>query len=213
MLLLAATMLSATMFGQTRDIYNFNMVLKVPRIYDNYQSMGYRKLQPQRLSGELHFIYKSNGKTTVEVKNLKNKTHKINGVPITYICYKYPYQGHEPTMVAIGSNKTGVFKSGGVEFAFQADPSYNIGFLDEDNTLMLELSGYGNIRNNTLKNLRGAVKGQIGCGCMAYGHVSPTRLWFGRLTDIVKDVAPLYGSFTATYKGSKVEPDDPDDDE
>ena len=183
------------------------MNLKVPRIYDNMASKGYRKLQPQRLVGDLQFVYKDDGTTTVRVKNLVNKTHKINGIPISYVCYDFPYDYHDPLVVGIGSNKTGKFKQGGAEFAFQADPSYNIGAVDEDNTLILELSGYGTLKGNVLKNLKGAVKGQIGCGCMAYGHISPTRLFLGWLTDYVHDVAPLYGTFTAKFKGRHTEKD------
>ena len=135
------------------------MNLKVPRIYDNMASKGYRKLQPQRLVGELQFVYKSDGTTSVRVKNLVNKSHKINGIPISYVCYDFPYDYHDALVVGIGSNKTGKFKQGGAEFAFQADPSYNIGKVDEDNTLILELSGYGTLKGDVLKNLKGAVKG------------------------------------------------------
>ena len=181
------------------------MNLKVPRIYDNMASKGYRKLQPQKLVGDLQFIYKDDGTTTVRVKNLVNKTHKINGIPISYVCYDFPYDYHEPLVVGIGNNKTGKFKQGGAEFAFQADPSYNIGKVDEDNTLILELSGYGTLKGDVLKNLKGSVKGQIGCGCMAYGHISPTRLFLGYLSDYVYDVAPLYGTFKATFQSRRVE--------
>ena len=109
-------------------------------------------------------------------------------------------------LVAIGHNRTGKFRDGGIEFAFQADPSYNIGKVDEDNTLILELSGYGKIKSGVLRNIRGAVKGQIGCGCMAYGHVSPTRLYLGFVSDIVYDIAPLYGTFSATFRNRKYGP-------
>ena len=93
------------------------------------------------------------------MKNLENRTHKVNGIPISYVCYDYPYNYHNPLVVGIGSNLTGVFKQGGAEFAFQADPSYNIGKVDEDNTLILELSGYGTLTGDILKNLKGSVKG------------------------------------------------------
>lgn len=209
--LLAATMSAFTALCQTVDTYKFTMNLRVPRIYDNMASKGYRKLQPQRLAGELQFVYKDNGTVKVRVRNLVNKTHKINGVPISYVCYDYPYDYHNPLVVGIGSNKTGKFKQGGADFSFQADPSYNIGGVDEDNTLILELSGYGTLRGNTLKNLRGSVKGKIGCGCRAYGHVSPTRLYLGWLTDYVWDIAPVYGTFTAHFRRRHYEQDEPDD--
>lgn len=200
-------MSAITTNAQIVDTYRFTMNLKVPRIYDNMASKGYRKLQPQRLVGDLQFVYKTDGTVKVRVKNLVNKSHKISGVPISYVCYEYPYEYHDALVVGIGSNKTGKFKQGGAEFAFQADPSYNIGKVDEDNTLLLELSGYGTLKGDVLKNLKGSVKGQIGCGCMAYGHISPTRLFLGWLTNYVHDVAPLYGTFTAHFRGRHVEKD------
>lgn len=205
--MLLAAVMSMQASAQVVDTYKFTMNLKVPRIYDNMQSLGYRKLQSQRLVGELQFVYKNDGSVNVRVKNLVNKSHKIGGNCISYVCYEYPYDYHDPLVVGIGSNKTGKFKQGGAEFAFQADPSYNIGAVDEDNTLILELSGYGILKGDVLKNLKGAVKGQIGCGCMAYGHISPTRLFLGWLTDYVHDVAPLYGTFNAKFKSRRVEKD------
>ena len=196
-------MLVLSCIGQTVDTYSFKMNLKVPRIYNNGESLGYRKLEPQKLVGELQFIYNDDGSVNVKVNKLENRTHKENGVPILYTCYDFPYENHNPLVVGIGSNKTGKFKQGGAEFAFQADPSYNIGGLDEDNTLMLELAGYGSLNGDVLKNLRGSVKGQIGCGCRAYGHVSPTRLFLGWLTGIVWDIAPVYGTFSAKFMGRR----------
>ena len=116
--MLLAAVMSVAASAQIIDTYKFTMSLKVPRIYDNMASKGYRKLQPQRLVGELQFIYGNDGTVKVQVKNLVNKTHKISGIPITYICYDYPYDYHEPLVVGIGSNKTGKFKQGGAEFAF-----------------------------------------------------------------------------------------------
>lgn len=210
-MLIAAALSTTTALAQTVDTYRFTMNLKVPRIYDNMASKGYRKLQPQKLVGELQFIYRSDGTTRVRVLNLVNKTHKISGVPISYVCYDYPYGFHEPLVVGIGNNRTRKFRQGGATFAFQADPSYNIGAVDEDNTLILELSGYGTLSGNKLRRLKGSVRGQIGCGCQAYGHISPTRIFHGWLTDIVYDVAPLYGTFKAVYRNRRVEADEPDE--
>lgn len=62
-LLMFATMLLSTLFlsgeGTTQpatqivDTYKIKMSIYVPRIYDNYQSLGYRKYQKQSLTGEL----------------------------------------------------------------------------------------------------------------------------------------------------------------
>ena len=88
--LFAAVMSSFMATAQTVDTYRFTMSLKVPRIYDNMASKGYRKLQSQKLVGDLQFVYREDGTTTVRVKNLVNKTHKINGIPISYVCYDFP---------------------------------------------------------------------------------------------------------------------------
>ena len=108
--MLLAAVMSITATAQIVDTYKFTMNLKVPRIYDNMASKGYRKLQPQRLVGDLQFVYKDDGTVKIRVKNLVNKSHKINGIPISYVCYDFPYDYHDPLVVGIGSNKTGKFK-------------------------------------------------------------------------------------------------------
>lgn len=198
-------------FSQVVDTYSFKMSLKVPRIYDNHQSLGYRKYQTQTIKGDLQLIYRSDGEFKVRVRNLYNKTHKVNGLPITYICYDNPLLGTSPLAVAVGSNKTCKFKHGALDFGFVADPSYNIGTVSEDNSLYVGLSGFGTISNGRLKKIRGTVTGRIGCGCLAYGHVSPTRIWFGFLTDVVFDIAPVTGTFRAQFKGRHTEPDEKQD--
>lgn len=130
----------------------------------------------------------------------------MGGKPVTYQCYEYPYDDNGVLVVGVGSNKTLKFKQGGACFSFVADPSYNIGEIQEDNSLYLELSGHGKLKGNVLKNLRGVVRGKIGCGCTVYGHVSPTRLFKGYLTDIVYDVAPVDGAFKAVFKKRQIGP-------
>ena len=44
-MLIAAALSTTTALAQTVDTYRFTMNLKVPRIYDNMASKGYRKLQ------------------------------------------------------------------------------------------------------------------------------------------------------------------------
>ena len=202
----AMTTASATIV----DTYLFTMRLNIPRVYDNMQSLGYRKYQPQTLKGELLFIYTDSGETIVKVKDLENRTHKVNGKRVTYTCYDYLYNDNGVLVVGVGSNKTLKFTQGGASFSFVADPSYNIGIVQEDNSLYLELSGHGTLKGDVLKNLKGSVRGRIGCGCYDWGHVSPTRLFLGYLTNIVYDVAPLDGTFRATFKNRYVVPVDVD---
>lgn len=145
-------MMSFVAFSATVDTYRFRMRLQVPRIYNNTESLGYRKYQNQRIDGYLQFVYNdTTGKTKVRVKGLENITHKINGRRITYECYDYPYDGISCSISAVGNNRTGKFSGCGTRFAFTADPSYNIGEIDEDNSLILELSGVGKMRGNASK--------------------------------------------------------------
>ena len=183
------------------DTYTFRMTLHVPRIHDNSLSLGYRRYQTQLFKGELQVSYKEDGTVETKVLNLVNRTHKINNNRITYVCHDWPYDDNSGYVVGIGSNRTKKFSQAGVKFGFVADPSYNIGEIDEDNTLMLELSGYGSLKEGWKAiSFRGMATGQIGCGCSAYGHISPTRLYLGYLTDIVVDIAPVCGNWRATWQ-------------
>lgn len=101
-----ALICSATGMAQIVDTYSFTMHLNVPSIYDNMQSLGYRKYQSQTLKGKLLFIYKDDGETLVKVKDLVNLTHRINGKMVTYTCYEYPYEDNGILVVGIGSNRT-----------------------------------------------------------------------------------------------------------
>ena len=154
-----AGLVSLASFAHVIDQYSFTMHLYVPRVYDNMQSLGYRKYQPQTLKGTLFVVYTDDGETLVKVKGLENRTHKIGGKRVTYECYENINDNNGVLAVGVGSNKTLKFNQGGVKFSFTADPSYNIGGLEEDNTLMLWLSGHGILRKGTLKSIRGSVTG------------------------------------------------------
>ena len=76
-----------------------------------------------------------------------------------------------------------------------AEPSYNIGEIDEDTSLYIMMSGKGNINaSGKILAASGYASGTMGCGCNAYGHKSPTRK-IGKYgaTDFVDDVASVYG--------------------
>lgn len=168
-------------------VYKLKMKLEVPRIYDNMQSKGYRKVQAQYVYG---YVYvdtnprKGSKEPSVSVCCVYNKTHKVSGKSVTYS----DAEATEVTWRFIGSNKTGVFKQPCLKFSLDLNPSYNIGADEPDNTLVITLSG----RGKNYKSISGKVTGQIGCGCSAYGHVSPTRtIVYG-----VDDISPLSGTFT-----------------
>ena len=192
------------------DEYEFNMVLKVPRTYDNMQSRGYRKYQTQRVKGTLLIVYSADGcgqNTYIQITDLVNKTHKVAGEHV-----RYTTMVDDVKLGYVGSNKTGVFKTPFLSFAMDANPSYNVGADEPDNTLVLEVSGYGT--SKVMKNWQGyknvqyiskivgSAAGNLGCGCMAYGHTSCTRLaaWFGA-TDEVTDIAAIRaGAWSAKWK-------------
>lgn len=193
------------------DLYDFTMSLKVPRVYDNTKSLGYRKDQGQLIKGTLKIIYKSGERRpTFEIVNLVNKTHKLsNGKNITYSVI-VDNEGEQvyPRFNYIGNNKTKKFKKAKIIFYFDANPSYNIGEDEPDNSLLVTLSGTGTAVNKKKYNAQivttmfGKVTGTLGCGCTAYGHVSPTRVVgpYGPLLDEVDDVSPLEGTWKARFK-------------
>lgn len=190
------------------DTYTFTMRLAVPRIYDNAQSLGSRKYQSQTIKGEMLMMYGKDAKLVdVQFTNMVNKTHKLsNG--------KYVSYGRTtldtiiwPRFNAIGSNKTGKFKTASICFYIAAEPSYNIGEFDEDNALYVMLAGKGTFHSKQLhlKSASGKVAGTLGCGCMAYGHKSPTRkITFYGPGKEVDDVAAVFGTWSIKYSKTKL---------
>ena len=171
--------------GSITDVYDLRMSVKVPRIYNNTESLGYRKYQAQRIVGELWLVYKDNHtRPTILVTNLVNKTHKMsNG---RYVSYRVNVDNEGtqvyPRINLIGNNKTDVFKTPSVIFYLDAEPSYNLGDDTEDNSLLVTLAGTGSTStsiekgNRVISKLTGNLAGTLGCGCTAYGHISPTRV-------------------------------------
>lgn len=169
-------------------VYKVSMKLYVPRVFDNMQSLGYRKMQWQHVTGylavDMDVSDDTGGEPRVWAYDFVNKTHKVLGARVTYsdvwatdVMWRY-----------IGSNKKNVFKKPNIKLSLDLNPSYNIGADEPDNTLVITMAGCGSSDNLII----GRVTGQIGCGCTAYGHVSPTRTVDCRVSDIV----PMFGSFT-----------------
>jgi hypothetical protein len=193
------------------DVYDVTITLSVPRVYDNTSSMGYRKYQRQQITGEMVVTYDCLGEPSVTLRGLVNKTHKISGSGVRYGETECEFvRWHY-----IGDNKRDQFKTPSVSFYAEIDPSYNISQkVDEDNSLLLTFSGTGvstlskSMRGfsgaRTVSRLRGYATGTIGCGCYAYGHVSPTRVAgpFGPL-NVVPDVASVFGRWTAKFNKAK----------
>jgi len=188
-------MLSALMFGfcphnacANTIVYKLTMSLKVPRVYDNTASKGYRKIQKQKITGYIyvdreHAMEDEPGEPTIISHDMVNNTHKVSGRKVSYsdayasgVMWRF-----------IGNNKTGKFKNVNLKYSLDLNPSYNIGADEPDNTLIITLAGYG----VSEKSIKGSVTGQMGCGCSAYGHVSPTRTLCG----LVSDITPMCGTF------------------
>ena len=192
------------------DEYKFTMRVYVPRIYDNTASLGYRKYKQQTVNGTLRLTYESGTvRPTITVTNLVNRSHKINGCNITYTTTVDSGDYVYPRINVIGNNRTGVFKTGSIVFHVDANPSYNIGEDVEDNSLLITLAGRANTKvvngRRVIGTGRGNLAGTLGCGCTAYGHVSPTRvLGVEGPTDEVDDVASVWGTWAIRYQRSYV---------
>lgn len=137
-------------------------------------------------------------------ENFVNKTHKLsNGENVTYHV-EVDEDACFPKFNAIGNNKTNKFKTASICFAIGAEPSYNIGEYDEDTSLFVTIAGKGTVhKDGYVSSASGYVAGSLGCGCMAYGHVSPTRK-LGRhgATSQVADVAAVHGTWHMKFDKS-----------
>lgn len=184
------------------DTYRFKMSLRVPRVYDNTQSLGYRKYQKQVIRGKLHITYDDEGEdpVTITFSELRNLSHRVNGSLVVYSAMTDPLV--KTTVNVIGDNRTLVFNTASVRFGLVAEPSYALGEPKEDNSLYLVLAGDGKMGKHrgatVIRKMSGNVAGGIGCSCSAYGHMSPTRV-MGYLgaTLIVDDVAAVFGTWQA----------------
>jgi len=196
--LIACIFLACTCVSMAETlIYKVTIRLFVPRVYNNMESLGYRKPQWQKITGYMS-VDKSDvtgdcsgapGEPSVWSWGFTNNTHKVSGKKVSYADCAV---GTDIMWRYIGDNKTGVFKRPCMRINLDLDPSYNIGDDEPDNTLVIVMSGTGPSDNV----IRGSVTGQIGCGCGAYGHISPTRDILGN----VSDITPLYGCFTMRLK-------------
>ncbi len=134
----------------------------------------------------------------VSFSNMTNKTHKLsNGKNVTYDV-AVDYNKHVTRFNVIGDNRTKTFRKASVCFSIQAEPSYNIGEIDEETSLYVTLAGEGIVdARGRLLTVSGYAAGTLGCGCKAYGHVSPTRtLGYYGATSQVDDVAAVFGRWT-----------------
>lgn len=130
-----------------------------------------------------------------------NKTHKLqDGANVTYTV-SIDSDAYFPRFNAIGSNKTNEFNTATICLPIVAEPSYNIGELNDDTSLYVTLSGQGKLASDgKVKIANGYVAGTIGCGCKAYGHISPTRkIGIDGPTGQVDDVAATYGRWRMRF--------------
>lgn len=184
------------------DVYDLTLNLNVPQVVNNSESLGRRVYNKQMLKGEMHVTYRADGSREVSIKELVNRSFKVAGENVRYqveteiVCWNL-----------IGNNRTGVFKKPSVCLDIEAQPSYAWSWdPDSDNSFILKMAGYG----SSYKYMRGYVSGTQGCSCMAYGHVSPTRMMgpYGKPYDYVADTAATIGSWRARLKKTMTGPQD-----
>jgi len=166
------------------SVYDVWLSLHVPAIVDNSQSLGKRVYRTQRLRGTMT-VKDGAWEPTVTFTALENRSHRVSGEYVSYDVETDNVGWH-----AIGDNRTGRFRKASVFLSIEATPSYALAD-GEDNTLVLTLAGCG----ASDARLTGYASGQLGCGCYAYGHVSPTRIYG---TDTVVDTAAVWGTWKAT---------------
>lgn len=187
-----------------KDVYDLKITLKVPQVRNNSSSAGTRKIERQTIVGNFSVLWKENGTFSFETDGLYNRNFKIGGKNVTYkgqpgdaIIY--------PKFNYIGNNRTEKFKVPCLTFSLTLEPSYAIEKMNEDNSFYLVLSGYGTSfvksGNRIAKKLSGNASGSQGCGCMDYGHKSPTReaSAYG-FTDKAADVVSTHGTWSIRWK-------------
>lgn len=191
------------------NYYKVLMRLDIPQVFDNTQSLGYRKYKRHSIKGMMCLKFKKDEITPdVEFLWLTNSTHKINGKKVTYEVERDMERSFD--YVLLGDNKTEVFKTSAMAFSIICNPSYAIWEKPtEDNALYLDIAVRGNTKSTkygrVFGSLSGNVSGRMGCGCSDYGHKSPTRIaWAFDHTGIVIDKAPVKGNITFRYAGSDV---------
>lgn len=182
-LVLTLMLCPLALFAKT-TYYDLVMTMKVPVIVDNSKSKGKRVYKTQKIKGRVIVAHdRYGGEPRVTFLDMVNKSHRLsNG---QYVKYAVSVEGGG--WHAIGDNKKKVFKKPSIFLTIEATPSYALAD-GEDNTLIVTLAGGG----KDPSYISGRVAGQLGCGCYAYGHVSPTRI-LG--TDTVVDIAATWGSF------------------
>ena len=177
-------------------------------MYDNAKSLGRRVYQTQRITGEMLIRYDMAGELVdIAFAGMTNRTHRLSdGRLLTYPDTRLGDVVY-PRFNAIGNNKTGKFDTASVCFYFEAEPSYNMGEFDEDNALYVMASGRGVFHPSKkyLRRASGRAAGTFGCGCGAYGDVSPTRrIGKNGATDVVDDVAAVDGTWSIVFKCRRV---------
>lgn len=187
------------------DTYRISMRLQVPEIVNNMASLGRRKFRLHRLDGFVEVAYSDPCRAPrVRFASLTNRSYRVAGSPVTYLTVV-----DSAVWAAVGDNRTDRFKTASVAMRIEANPSYNIGDDEPDNTLVLWLAGRG---SSGFKRIVGYAAGQLGCGCRAYGHVSPTRIAYVPYVGsawwycpplysypAVTDIASCYGNWTMKF--------------
>ncbi len=191
------------------DTYDIVLSLRVPQVFSNTTSQGYRKYKRQLIKGKMDLIWMSDGTFGFDFYNLVNKTFKVGGENVRYT----GIEGREiayPRFNWIGNNKTDYFKKPCICFYIELEPSYSKGGNTEDNSFYLMMSGTGSsvfmsqYKSRIATYFSGYAAGTQGCGCNAYGHKSPTRkaTIMGPMYE-PEDVVATFGQWKARWKTRK----------
>ena len=189
------------------DVYDFKLSLKVPQVFNNTKSTGYRSFKYQRIVGTMYVQWLEGGGCSFAFSDLKNRDFRVGGAYVTYdgVTNNEMLYGR---LNWIGNNKTEVFKIPTLCMGVEFRPSYATGEGTEDNSFVLVLSGKGSsgmkrsLGAQVATTFWGYASGTQGCGCAAYSHKSPTRRG-GECgpTSAVDDVVATFGIWRARWKG------------
>lgn len=195
-----------TVSAIAEDVYDFTLSLKVPQVLENNLSTGYRKFKAQKIKGKMYIVWMGDGSFRIEFSDLVNKNFKVRGVNVTYEGIQD--ESIYPRFNFIGNNKTGKFPTPCLCFSVMLEPSYALGGATEDNSFVLVLSAKGTSSYKSkycctiATKFSGYATGHQGCGCMDYGHKSPTRnATLCGPGEEVNDVVATYGTWSAKWKG------------
>ena len=210
--IVAMTLISgAAIKREIVDVYTLQILLRVPQVINNMQSLGKRIYKVQKITGRIlvHYDAETDLASSLELDQLVNKSFKVREQYVRYTYLKNDSMFGIPQIWnAVGNNKTLVFNKSSVCFTAELEPSYALSEANNDNSLILIFSGSGSMISKKIDGIKtrfpisisGYVTGTQGCGCHDYGHLSPTRVIgiYGASEQAI-DIASVWGTWKAKF--------------